>query len=92
MKKLLAMSVLFGIGAVSLGFADSKADASRPPGVEATSWVPLAKDAGFVVMKPARVPPPGSAYPVLSGYFMAFHDGKWVRLEPESEERFQHAS
>jgi hypothetical protein len=79
MKTFLALVAAALLLCVSQPFGRAQAAVPGPTGVSAESWISLGPDAGFVVTR-ENFGPGGAA---VVGFFMARHDGKWVRLEAD---------
>ena len=56
-----------------------------PQGVSAANWIAIGDKVGFVVTPGAPNQEPG----VLAGYFLAWHDDEWQRLDSGGGVRFQ---
>ena len=56
-----------------------------PPGIFGETWIPLGEKFAFVITKSSRDALPASAADpaVVTGYFMLFEQGRWVRVEIE---------
>ena len=54
----------------------------RPPGIAASAWVPLSGDLAAVVEQPPADPyARDQRLPSALGYFVAWHDDHWLRLD-----------
>jgi hypothetical protein len=56
-----------------------------PPGVSDGNWIAIADKVGFVVTPGVANQEPG----VLAGYFLAWHDDEWKRIDSGGGVRFQ---
>lgn len=56
-----------------------------PPGVSAANWIAIGDNVGFVVTPGAVNQEPG----VLAGYFLAWHEDSWKRIDTGGGVRFQ---
>ena len=63
--------------------ATASALPTPPPGISAAAWIPLGEKFAFVITKSAREAFETSAanQAVVTGYFMMFRQGRWVRVE-----------
>ena len=62
-------------------------ESTRPKGVTDESWVPVSTTVGFVISDEAQ-PQVGARTPrAVTGYFVAYRNGEWVRLEPVNNAR-----
>lgn len=82
-----AMPVLLLAALATLAFmpaarAVGSSAPARPPGISASSWVPLTRDLGAVIEQ--RMPDrdsDGRSLPAALGYFVARRNGHWLRLD-----------
>ena len=56
-----------------------------PLGVSAADWIPISDKVGFVITQDAR----NHEADVLSGYFLAWHEDSWKRIDNAGGARFQ---
>jgi uncharacterized oligopeptide transporter (OPT) family protein len=56
-----------------------------PPGVSAANWIAIGDKAGFVVTPGV----PNQEAGVLAGYFLAWHEDSWKRIDSGGGVRFQ---
>jgi len=56
-----------------------------PLGVSAANWIPIGDKVGFVVTPGVANQEPG----VLAGYFLAWHEDSWKRIDSAGGVRFQ---
>ena len=56
-----------------------------PPGVAPQNWIAIGDKVGFVITPGAVNPDPG----VVAGYFLAWHENSWKRLDSDGGFRFQ---
>ena len=56
-----------------------------PLGVSAANWIPIGEKVGFVVTPGVANQEPG----VLAGYFLAWHEDSWKRIDSGGGIRFQ---
>jgi hypothetical protein len=86
MNKAAAFVVLGSTLILTLSLARAHSDSPRPEGVAPNAWIPLTADAGFVVTgNNSQMVRLGGERPAVTGYLVARHDGKWVRLEPQGD-------
>jgi hypothetical protein len=86
MNKATGIALVGFALAAALSLALANPAPSLPEGVNPESWISLGSDAGFVIISPyARKPGFGSED--IHGYFVARHNGKWVRIiaEPKGQ-------
>ena len=58
---------------------------SRPLEVPSADWIPIGDNFGFVVTPAASAKHPN----MLTGYFVAWHDGSWRRIDSEGVVRLK---
>jgi hypothetical protein len=93
MKRAVAFTVAGSALTLFLSLALAHPDNARPDGIAANAWIPLTADAGFVVTgNNSQMVRLGGASPSVTGYLVARHNGKWVRLEPQGDGRVVPAS
>ena len=56
-----------------------------PLGVSAANWIPVGEKVGFVITPGVANQEPG----VLAGYFLAWHEDSWKRIDSGGGIRFQ---
>jgi hypothetical protein len=56
-----------------------------PPGVSAANWIAIGDKVGFVVTPGV----PNQQAQVLAGYFLAWHENSWKRIDSGGGIRFQ---
>jgi hypothetical protein len=56
-----------------------------PLGVSAENWIPVSDQVGFVITQGV----PNQQADVLSGYFLAWHEDSWKRIDSAGGARFQ---
>ena len=56
-----------------------------PLGVSAANWIPIGDKVGFVVTPGVANQEPG----VLAGYFLAWHEDEWKRIDSGGGIRYQ---
>lgn len=56
-----------------------------PPGVSAAHWIAIGDKVGFVITPGVANQEPG----VLAGYFLAWHEDEWKRIDSAGGVRFQ---
>jgi hypothetical protein len=56
-----------------------------PMDVSTANWIPIGDKVGFVVTPGVNTHEPG----VVAGYFLAWHDNSWKRLDSGGGARFQ---
>jgi len=70
--------------AVMAGFiiatAQGSADSARPASIPEDRWIPVNDTLGFVVVTERA-----TVQPRIDGYFVAWRNGAWRRLEPMAE-------
>ena len=84
MKTLLAI-VAVCVLALLTSLVVGQEQQPLPPGVSGADWIPIADKVGFVVTPRAANQEPG----VLAGYFLAWHDDEWKRIDSGGGARFQ---
>ena len=82
--KLVAVGCAL-VAAASLAFATSESE--RPGGVAPDAWVSLGSGFGFVITNVPERDVPGGGAVGLHGFFVARHNDKWARLEPDNSMR-----
>ena len=56
-----------------------------PLGISAADWIPISDKVGFVITPEVR----NHEADVLSGYFLAWHEDSWKRIDSAGSARFQ---
>ena len=82
------LALWYSMLVVPQGFAQSKALKKITWGVtslSASNWIPVGDKVGFVVTPDA----PNQEAGVLSGYFLAWHEDSWKRIDSDGGLRFQ---
>jgi hypothetical protein len=78
--KYLKFATLALVSVLSTGAAvRSEVPAAQrlPPGVSATTWIPLGENVGFLIVRESNV----EGVPTLEGHTLAWHNGGWKRLD-----------
>lgn len=77
-----ALAVLATVTVMPAARADGSSAPGRPPGVTASSWIPISHSLGAVIEQamPAR-DSVGQPLPSALGYFVVWRDGHWLRLD-----------
>lgn len=85
MKRAIPVFLFAALAALILvpaARAYGSATHSRPAGISASAWVPISNDLGAVVeQQPPNPHPRDQRIPSALGYFVAWHDGQWLRLD-----------
>jgi hypothetical protein len=84
MKTLLAI-VAVCVLALLTSLVVGQEQRPLPPGVSAANWIPIGEKVGFVVTPGVTNQEPG----VLAGYFLAWHEDSWKRIDSGGGTRFQ---
>ena len=86
MNKSAAVLLLGCALAATLTLALATPGESIPENVRPESWIALGSDAGFVITRP-NAQDAHAGNKEIHGYFVARHDGKWVRIiaEPQGQ-------
>jgi uncharacterized oligopeptide transporter (OPT) family protein len=84
MKTLLAI-VAVCVLALLASIVVGQEQRPLPLGVATANWIPIGDKVGFVVTRDA----PNQEVGVLSGYFLAWHEDSWQRLDSAGGVRFQ---
>jgi len=82
----LTIAALCVLGlATSLAVVGQEQRQPIPPGVAETNWIPIGDKVGFVITPAVANHDPT----VLAGYFLAWHENAWKRIDSEGGFRFQ---
>ena len=84
MKTLLAV-VAVCVLALLTSLVVGQEQRPLPPGVMGANWIPIGDKVGFVVTPGTPNQEPG----VLAGYFLAWHEESWQRIDSSGGVRFQ---
>ena len=84
MKTLLAI-VAVCVLALLASLVVAQEQRPLPPGVSAANWIAIGDKVGFVVTPGVANQEPG----VLAGYFLAWHEDEWKRIDSAGGVRFQ---
>ncbi len=84
MRTLLAI-VAVGVFALLASHVLGQEQQPLPLGVAAANWIPIGDKVGFVVTPGA----PNQEAGVLAGYFLAWHEDSWKRIDSGGGVRFQ---
>jgi hypothetical protein len=84
MKTLLAI-IAVGVFALLASHVFGQEQRPLPLGVSTSNWIPIGDKVGFVVTTGA----PNQEAGVLSGYFLAWHEESWKRLDSAGGVRYQ---
>jgi hypothetical protein len=84
MKTLLAI-VAVCVLALLTSLVVGQEQRPLPLGVSAANWIPIGEKVGFVVTPGVANQEPG----VLAGYFLAWHEDSWKRIDSGGGIRFQ---
>ena len=84
MKTLLTI-IAIGVLALLASHVVGQEQRPLPPGIAASNWIPIGGKVGFVVTPGV----PNLDPDVLPGYFIAWHEDSWKRLDSAGGVRFQ---
>jgi len=84
MKTLLAI-VAVCVLALLTSLVVGQEQRPLPLGVSAANWIPIGEKVGFVITPGVANQEPG----VLAGYFLAWHEDSWKRIDSGGAIRFQ---
>jgi hypothetical protein len=84
MKTLLAI-VAVCVLALLTSLVVGQEQRPLPLGVSAANWIPIGEKVGFVITPGVANQEPG----VLAGYFLAWHEDSWKRIDSGAGIRFQ---
>jgi hypothetical protein len=84
MKTLLAL-VAVCVLALLTSLVVGQEQRPLPPGVSTANWIEIGDKVGFVVTPGA----PNQEAEVLAGYFLAWHENSWKRIDSGGGIRFQ---
>ena len=84
MKTLLAI-VAVCVLALLASLVVAQEQRPLPPGGSAANWIAIGGKVGFVVTPGVANQEPG----VLAGYFLAWHEDEWKRIDSAGGVRFQ---
>jgi hypothetical protein len=83
MKTLFIIAAACTLGLLASLVVGQEQQQPLPPGVAAADWIPVGDKVGFVVTHGANQDPA-----VLGGYFLAWHQNSWKRLDSQGGFRF----
>jgi hypothetical protein len=84
MKTLLAL-VAVCVLALLTSLVVGQEQRPLPPGMSAANWIAIGDKVGFVVTPGV----PNQEEGVLAGYFLAWHEDSWKRIDSAGGVRFQ---
>ena len=84
MKTLLTI-IAIGVFALLASHVVGQEQRPLPFGVSASNWIAIGDKVGFVVTPGVPNQQPG----VISGYFLAWHEDSWQRIDSGGGVRFQ---
>jgi hypothetical protein len=84
MKTLLTIAAVCMLGLLTT-LVLGQDQPPEPPQVSAANWIPLGDKMGFVVTPEVASRDPS----VLAGYFVAWHENSWKRIDSAGAFQFQ---
>jgi hypothetical protein len=84
MKTLLTI-IAIGVFALLGSHVLGQEQRPLPLGISAENWIPISDKVGFVITPDVR----NLEGDVLSGYFLAWHEDSWKRIDSAGSARFQ---